>query len=412
MVPSASTTTTATGSASKAFQITSCAEAEAAPAASTPCHGVHAASRSAPASSSGDAVSMTQALASDDTEAGSAVCCGTRMAMEAPSGDVRSTESVRSSASGPIAKSKSRTSCWRASSPSASVFEYTSVVSAISWRNVARSPWIRAVRSLVVETNSTLSAATAGSAGASDQPKLPPSKPLSKPLPVRSTTGSGAAGIVSTTGAGAAGAAATGAGTGAGAGGSGIGAAGASAAGARRFAASLSPALRDFFSIVLPDGAGGGAGAGGSAATGSGSGADSASGTGGGATGALARSRASTAVASASGWSRASAVWKASLPDAMPCTSDRTTVPAAIVVSPPRTMRTVPRAPTSSRVSDWNRRPRSEKLMRVTSDPPSRRTLALPSSSAANRGDCRRSLSEASERCGSPMSTSACGRCG
>jgi hypothetical protein len=82
----------------------------------------------------------------------------------------------------------------------------------------------------------------------------------------------------------------------------------------------------------------------------------------------------------------------------MPWTSERTTVPAAIVVSVPTTMRMVPRAPTSSRVSDWNRMPRSEKLISVTSDPPSRRTLALPSRSAGKRGDDRRSLSTASER--------------
>src|SRR4051812_9854816 len=61
-------------------------------------------------------------------------------------------------------------------------------------------PWIRPRRSLLVETKSTLSAATAGSAGAYDQPKLPPSKPVSKPLPVsRSSDGIGTPGIVTTT---------------------------------------------------------------------------------------------------------------------------------------------------------------------------------------------------------------------
>lgn len=43
---------------------------------STGCHGVQAASRSAAASMLPDAVSTTQSLASDDTDGGSAVCCG------------------------------------------------------------------------------------------------------------------------------------------------------------------------------------------------------------------------------------------------------------------------------------------------------------------------------------------------
>ena len=130
---------TGTGSASNAFQ-KSLARRRAARRRSTGCHGVQAASRSAAASTLPDGLSMTQALASDETDAGSSACCGTKMAIEAPSGCVRSAVSVFSSASGPMAKSNSRTSCWRAASPMASALEWTSVVRAMSRRWSARMP--------------------------------------------------------------------------------------------------------------------------------------------------------------------------------------------------------------------------------------------------------------------------------
>ena len=142
---------------------------------------------------------MTQALASDDTAGGSAVCCGTRIAIDAPSGDVRSADNVRSSASGPIEKSNSSTSCWRAMAAIVSAFECITVVSTMSRRWPARMPWSRDVRSFVVETKRTLSPAAAVSAAGSDQPKLPPSKPLSpKPL----LTGAAGGGASATAGGG------------------------------------------------------------------------------------------------------------------------------------------------------------------------------------------------------------------
>ena len=183
IVPAASTTSTGTGSASKAFQKTSARGASASSWPSTGCHGVHAASRSAATSMSPEVVSMTQALASDDTAGGSAVCCGTKIAIDAPSGDVRSADNVRSSASGPIEKSNSSTSCWSAMAAIVSAFECITVVSTMSRRWPARMPCSRDVRSFVVETKRTLSPAGAVSAAESDQPKLPLSKPLSpKPL--------------------------------------------------------------------------------------------------------------------------------------------------------------------------------------------------------------------------------------
>ena len=202
---------------------------------------------------------MTQALASDDTAGGSAVCCGTRIAIDAPSGDVRSADSVRSSASGPIEKSNSSTSCWRAMAAIASAFECITVVSTMSRRWPARMPCSRDVRSFVVETKRTLSPAAAVSAAGSDQPKLPLSKPVSpKPLLTvrrrrrhrRCRRQGGGAGAAATTGGGSGcTATGTGAGTGAGVstGGSGVstGGAGVSA----RF-------LCDRFSIVLPVGTG------------------------------------------------------------------------------------------------------------------------------------------------------------
>ena len=125
---------------------------------STGCQGVHAASRSAAASRSPDVVSITQALASDETAGGSAVCCGTKTAIEAPSGDVRSADNVRSSAS---VRSRSRTAARRAAArgrrsprPSSGHRGERDVV---AWP--ARIPCSRDVRSLVVETKSTLSPA-------------------------------------------------------------------------------------------------------------------------------------------------------------------------------------------------------------------------------------------------------------
>ncbi len=310
IVPAASTTSTGTGSASKAFQKRSARGASDSSWPSTGCHGVHAASRSAETSMSPDAVSMTQALASDDTPGGSAVCCGTRMAIEAPSGDVRSAASVRSSASGPIEKSNSSTSCWRAMAAIASAFECITVVSTMSRRWLARMLCTRDVRSFVDETKRTLSPAAALSAAGSDQPKLPLSNPVSpKPLPV------GAAGFAAGGAGGAGASATTGGGSGCVAPGTGVvTGAGVSIDGASTGGAGVSARfLCDFFSIVLPVGTGASAtGAGGATSTGAGSTGASATGassTGGSSTGAalsasasaLARSRAATAAARASG---------------------------------------------------------------------------------------------------------------
>ena len=247
---------------------------------------------------------MTQALASDDTAGGSAVCCGTRTATDAPSGDVRSADNVRSSASGPIEKSNSSTSCCRAMAAIVSAFECITVVSTMSRRWPARTPCSRDVRSFDVDTKRTLSPAAAGSAVGSDQPKLPLSKPVSpKPLLTGAagfagSSGAGAiggggdAGTAATAGGGS-GATATGAGTGIGAGAS-AGGSGVSTGGAgvsARF-------FGDRFSIVLPVGTG-------TSATGAG--ASTGSGSTGSGLGALAsalirsRSRAATAAASASG---------------------------------------------------------------------------------------------------------------
>ena len=151
---------------------------------STGCHGVHAASRSAETSRSPEAVSMTQALASEETAGRQRRLLRYRMAIDAPSGDARSAASVRSSASGPIEKSNSSTSCWRAMAAMVSAFECITVVSTMSRRCAARMPCSRDVRSFVVETKRTLSPAAALSAAGSDQPKLPLSKLASpKPLP-------------------------------------------------------------------------------------------------------------------------------------------------------------------------------------------------------------------------------------